>query len=98
MNAQAAVDLLTPQKHAGQHSKNYMRSYVARQLNLAYQQSYSHIGSHDGFLPNNIFYSLRQNLGGFKKQAFGVRIFFCLIWGEIISSCWEMCKWVNDVL
>lgn len=78
MNAQSAVNLLSPKKYGKQASKKYMRSNLARQLNLAYQQSVSYIGSDDSFLPNAMFYSLRQNLGGYKKQPMGVSISYWL--------------------
>ena len=71
MNAQAAVNLLSTKEMPKEFSKKFMRSHLDRQLNLAYQQSISYIGSDDGFLPNAIFYSLRQNLGGYKKQPMG---------------------------
>lgn len=72
MNAQAAVNLLNPRKFPAQYSKKYLRSYYTEQLNLAYKQSLSYIGSDDGFFPNNMFYSLRRNVGGFLKQEIGV--------------------------
>lgn len=72
MNAQSAVNMLSPKKYGKQSSKKYMRSHLARQVNLAYQQSFSYIGSDESFLPNAMFYSLRQNLGGYMKQPIGV--------------------------
>lgn len=74
MNAQAAVNLLSPKKYPAQYSRKNMRSNYVQQLNLAYKQSLSYIGSDDGLVPSNIFYSVRRNLGGFQQQDIGVSI------------------------
>nr|UJZ92574.1 vitellogenin [Scaphoideus titanus] len=71
MNAQSAVNLLNPKEMPAHFSKRNMRSYMANELNLAYKQSLSYIGSDDSFLPSNVFYSLRRNMGGLKMKAAG---------------------------
>ncbi|XP_071439237.1 vitellogenin-1-like [Hetaerina americana] len=69
MNAQAAVNLLNPKPLGMHYSHQYLRSYMVKELGLAYRTELSWIGSSDGLTPSSMFFSNRYNIGGWKLQT-----------------------------
>ncbi|KAF6216357.1 hypothetical protein GE061_000698 [Apolygus lucorum] len=69
-NAKSAVNMLTPKNYGAQYSKNALRSYIVQEQQLGYQSQYTNIQSGDSILPSSMFWALRKNLGGYKRQEF----------------------------
>ncbi|XP_046405328.1 vitellogenin-like [Ischnura elegans] len=69
-NAQAAVHLLGPRQTGPFHQSDaYIRTYMVKEMGLAYRKELSWIGSSDGIMPSSAFLSIRQNIGGWKAQG-----------------------------
>lgn len=70
--AQAAAPLLTPTTYGVQYSQQHLRDYVSREMNIIYKQYAAYIGSEDSVYPQGIYYSLRSNMGGVRRQHVNV--------------------------
>ncbi|XP_046405787.1 vitellogenin-A1-like [Ischnura elegans] len=68
MNAKAAANLLNPKPLGIHYSRQYLQSYMVKEMGLAYRRELSWIGSSDGLLPSSAFISTRYNVGGWKSQ------------------------------
>lgn len=68
-NAQAAESFLNEDRKGRQYSRTLFRDYVDENLNLAYYQQKSYIGSQDEFWPQALFYATQRNKGGFKRTT-----------------------------
>lgn len=67
-NARAAHALLTPKHYGPEYAKNYLRSYVVKEMNFEYKKTLQTIGSEDSWIPKGIKTALRATLGGIKAQ------------------------------
>ncbi|XP_065165027.1 vitellogenin-like [Atheta coriaria] len=72
-NARAAQPLLTKNTYGIQYSQNFLRSFVAKEMNLFYKQTAQIYGSHDSVMPKGFKYALRAGLGGARRQLINVQ-------------------------
>ncbi len=68
-NAQAAESFLNEERKGNQYSRSFLRDYADEQLNLAYYQQISYIGSQDEFWPQALFFATQRNIGGLKRNS-----------------------------
>lgn len=70
--AQSAAPLLNPTTYGVQYSRQHLKDYVAREMNVIYKNYFSYIASEDSIFPQTVYYSLRSNMGGLKRQYINV--------------------------
>lgn len=68
-NARAAESFLNEERKGLQYSRSFLRDYADEQLNLAYYQQISYIGSQDEVFPKALFLATQRNIGGLKKNS-----------------------------
>lgn len=68
-NARAAVDMLNQEEAARPFSRSTLRDYVVDELDLAYKQQWSYIGSQDEFWPQALFVGTQKDMGGLKRNT-----------------------------
>ena len=71
-NARAAANQVTSQTFGYHLSRMNLRSFLVKEMSLAYSGSLHYIGSHDQIIPNSVFLKLNQRLGGYSKSALKV--------------------------
>jgi Domain of unknown function (DUF1943) len=74
--------MLTPKVYGLHKSRNFFRSYMVKEMGLGYKQQLAYIGSEDSIIPNSLFYTIRRNLGGFKRQTLAVSNFIKTLYGD----------------
>lgn len=67
--AKAAVNLLNREEQGAQYSRTHLRDYVIRELDAAYEQQASFIGSQDHFFPSALFVHNQKDLAGFRRHS-----------------------------
>jgi hypothetical protein len=48
---------------------------MVKEMGLGYKQQIAYIGSSDSIYPSSVFYTIRRNLGGYKRQYLAVCYF-----------------------
>ncbi|XP_017781017.1 PREDICTED: vitellogenin-like [Nicrophorus vespilloides] len=71
-NSEAAQPLLTKENFGIQYSRNFLRSFVNREMNLFYKQNIQIYGNEESSLPNGIKSMLRSELNGFNTEIFDI--------------------------
>lgn len=75
--------MLTPKVYGLHKSRDFLRSYMVKEMGLGYKQQLAYIGSDDSLVPNSLFLTIRRNLGGFKRQYLAVSI--SMFWNKMRS-------------
>jgi hypothetical protein len=58
---------------------------MVKEMGLGYKQQLAYIGSEDSIIPSSLFYTIRRNLGGFKRQYLAVSSFNNAASGHVIT-------------
>lgn len=70
--ARAAVNMLAPENYGLHYSRNFINSFIVKERNLAYKHHLAYIQSADSLYPSSVFYNLKNNVGGYKHNAYEV--------------------------